>query len=230
MAAEALAVFTVIAGLTAFFTSVDSVTNSFRAATLAIRVVEPNWIPNPTVVPEQHIAKDPYIDNVDETPAYVFMEVIVPAEEIILEHNAPDEDKGKPDSIISVPLFRFVNNTPAYTQDQKSTEQMVNSNWYLLDTAAHQDSAGNLTDITYLYAYVLDNTSQEMKVLHPGERTDTPLFNEVIFCNAREDDELSGSKQSIKIKVYGIQTEFLKSSEQSESEAEKVWQILSKQR
>ena len=122
MAAISLAVFTVIAGLTAYFTSGDLVTNSFRAATLAIRVVEPNWIPNPTVVPEQIIAKDPYIDNIDETPAYVFMEVTVPAEEIILEHNAPDAEKGKPDSIISVPLFRFVNK-----QQQQITCKQVRS-------------------------------------------------------------------------------------------------------
>lgn len=227
MAAIALTGVTVIAGLTAYFTSGDTVTNSFRSAALAIRVVEPHWIPDPTVIPEQTVAKDPYIDNIDETPAYVFMEVTVPAEEIVLEHNAPDAEKGLPDSIISVPLFRFINSTPAYTEDQKSTEQAVNKNWYLLETEAHRDSAGALTDITYLYAYVLDNASPEMKVLPPGKRTDTPLFNEVLFCNAREDDALSGSRQNIQIKVYGIQTDYLISSERSESEAEKVWQILS---
>ena len=91
-----------------------------------------------------------------------------------------------------------------------------------------RNSANDVSSYTYLYAYVGDNSGNTMAVLKPSQKTAAPLFNKVIFCNAREDDELPGSQLNIQIDVFGIQTDFLKSSDETETEAEKVWRYLKK--
>ena len=208
--AVSLALFTVISGLVAYFTSDDSVTNSFSAATLQIRVIEPNWKPNQTIVPEQKIDKDPYIVNTDETPAYVFMKVTVPAREITLEKNSDDENKGEKITSVStitdddgnsvnvtnlthtVPMFRFINDSESYTSDQLSSEQTYNNGWYYMNTTENKNESDQIISYTYLYAWTGNNTDNTMEILYPEQITDTPLFNKVIFCNAREDDSLFG--------------------------------------
>ena len=248
--AVTLAAFTIVSGLVAYFTSGDVVTNSFSAATLQIKIIEPSWKPNQVIVPEQKIDKDPYIVNTDEVPAYVFMQVTVPAQEIVVEENTDgnNEDKGKKiisNSIITdddgntatvihnthtIPLFRFINSAESYTSDQLSSEQEHNTGWYYMNnhTTENKNSSGKVISYTYLYAWTGSNSDDTMAILYPSQTTDTPLFNKVIFCNAREDDSLSGSLQNIEIKAFAIQTDYLKSSEETESKAENVWQYLSK--
>ena len=244
-----LDVFTIISGLVAYFTSGDVVTNSFSASTLQIKIIEPSWKPNQVIVPEQKVDKDPYIVNTDEVPAYVFMQVTVPAQEIVVEN----ADGNKGEKIISnstitdddgntatvthnthtVPLFRFIkteNNTEYYTIEPLSSEQEHNTGWYYMAdyTTENKNSSGEIISYTYLYAWTGDNSDDTMAIVYPSQTTDTPLFNKVIFCNAREDDSLSGSLQNIEIKAFAIQTDYLKSSEETESKAENVWQYLSK--
>lgn len=247
MLALALAAFTAIAGLTAYFTSSDAVTNSFGSATLEICVTEPNWKNNPTIVPEQKIDKDPYIVNTDETPAYVFMQVTVPAQEVTLEKATNDnkgtvltsevqKEDGNGSPIIetitthTIPLFRFVktvNGTDYYTTNQLSSEQEYNTGWYYMNTTENKNASDDIISYTYLYAWTGSHSDDTMSVLYPNQTTDTPLFNKVIFCNAREDDTLPGSVQNIKIEVFGIQTDYLKSSTESESKVANVWKYLS---
>mgnify|MGYP007069876104 FL=1 len=240
-----LGVFTIISGLMAYFTSGDVVTNSFSASTLQIKIIEPSWKPNQVIVPEQKVDKDPYIVNIDEVPAYVFMQVTVPAREIVVEENT-DGNKGKKitsnstitddDGSIAtvthnthtVPLFRFINSAESYTSDQLSSEQKHNTGWYYMTTTENKNSSGKVISYTYLYAWTGDNSDDTMAIVYPSQTTNTPLFNKVIFCNAREDDSLSGSLQNIEIKAFAIQTDYLKSSEETESKAENVWQYLSK--
>lgn len=229
--ALSLASFTIIAGITAYFTSEDVSTNSFSATTLQIKILEPNWKPNPTVVPEEKIDKDPYIVNIDETPAYVFMQVTVPAENIIIESNSPDTEKGKKiQSIQTFPLFRFINqnDTESYTADPLSSEQKYNAGWYHINTTENKNNSDKIISYTYLYAWTGENEDSTMAVLYPNQSTDTPLFNKVIFCNARENDALSGSLQNIKIEAFAIQTDYLKSSDETEYKAENIWNYLSK--
>ena len=247
--AVTLAAFTIVSGLVAYFTNGDVVTNSFSASTLQIKITEPSWNPNQVIVPEQKVDKDPYIVNTDEVPAYVFMQVTVPTQEIVVENT--DGNKGKAiisNSIITdddgntatvihnthtIPLFRFIrteNNVESYTSDQLSSEQQYNTGWYYMDkyTTENMNSSGEIISYTYLYAWTGGNSDDTMAILYPSQTTDTPLFNKVIFCNAREDDSLSGSLQNIEIKAFAIQTDYLKSSKETESKAEDVWQYLSK--
>ncbi|MBR1527823.1 MAG: hypothetical protein IJ642_00805 [Oscillospiraceae bacterium] len=231
MLAISLASFTVISGLAAYFTSEDNVTNAFKSATLQIKVVEPNWKPDPTIVPEQKIDKDPSIVNIDDTPAYVFMEVTVPADEVTVE-KVDGENKGELNSTQNVPMFRFINSdtTDNYTSDQFSTAQKVNAGWYAMSgyPKANKDSSEETVSYTYLYAYTGTNNDDTMVALNPNETTLNPLFKQVLFCNAREDDSISASRLNIKIKAYGIQEKYLKSSNETETKAELVWQYLSK--
>ncbi|MBQ8920869.1 MAG: hypothetical protein IJ060_01745 [Oscillospiraceae bacterium] len=245
--AAAIASLMIIAGLIAYFSSKDAATNRFGSAKLRIRVTEPHWNNNPTIVPEQKIDKDPYIVNTDETPAYVFMQVTVPVEAVLLEQSDGDKGKlitsessavdeeGNPVTLtqaeFAVPLFRFINSSSEYTEDQLSSSQLCNAGWYAMPDhpKENKNSDNETVSLTYLYAWVGDNAGNTMAVLNPGETTDTPLFDQVIFCNAREDDALPGSVQHIQIEVFGIQTEFLKSSEETETQAEIVWQYLTKE-
>lgn len=195
---------------------------------LRIQIVEPNWQTHQTVTPEKQIPKDPYIKNIDKTPAYVFMQVTVPAEIIVLERSDEDAEKGNSiSSTAAIPLFRFVNATGSYETDQTKSDQYVNAGWYWLKTAENVNSAGETESISYLYAWTGDNTDDTMAVLAPDETTSRPLFHAVMFCNAREDDALSGSIQNIKVDAFAIQSDYLKSALEPESKAKTVWQYLS---
>ncbi|MBR0484013.1 MAG: hypothetical protein IJJ69_04435 [Oscillospiraceae bacterium] len=246
--ALSLASLTAIASLIAYFTSNDVTTNTFGSTTLQIRVTEPHWKNNPTIVPEQKIDKDPYIVNTDQTPAYVFMQVTVPVQEVTLEQNSNDGDKGKKLTSVStvtdadgnssdvvnlthtVPLFRFITSADTYTDTPFSSSQLYNTGWYAMPSypIENKNNENETVSFTYLYAWTgnPNASNSQMAVLHPGETTTTPLFNQVIFCNAREDDSLAGSIQHIEIEVFGIQSEYLKSSDETETQAEKIWQYL----
>ena len=69
--------------------------------------------------------------------------------------------------------------------------------------------------------------SKELAVLAPGAWTDTPLFDQVILCNAREDEALSGSIQNICTEVFGSQTEHLLGSDVTTNDADTVWSYFS---
>ncbi|MBR1393319.1 MAG: hypothetical protein IJ561_05730 [Ruminococcus sp.] len=238
--AASVAAFTVVAGIAAFFTGEDAVTNAFQASTLSIKITEPSWDPEPTIVPEQEVDKDPYITNTDKTPAYVFMEVTVPAVEVTVEKASPDLDKGSEAVTDIVPLFRFVNSEEEYVTDPDSPDQKINKGWYPMpgypvankEKGSEDDSIDEAlkktVSYTYLYAYTGadDNTTDTMAVLSPDKTTEVSLFNKVRFVNAREDEELSGSRQLIEIKAYGIQTEHLSSFGVTETKAERIWALL----
>ena len=84
-----------------------------------------------------------------------------------------------------------------------------------------------LSIMNYLYAYTGDNSDDTMVPLLPSDRTKSPLFDKVIFCNAREDGDLSGSTKIIGLKAYGIQSDYLRSSEETETKADIIWQLIS---
>lgn len=222
--AGAIAGLTVIAGIAAYFTSDDTVTNAFVASALNISIIEPNWVQDQTIVPEQQVVKDPYIVNTDNTPAYVFMEVTVPAVTVTVEESANNNSKGTALAEKKVPLFRFVTKEGSYATDPLDTAQLTNTGWYRM--AGYPKLTADGSAYTYLYAYTGSGDGSNMAVLEPRTTTVKPLFNKVLFCNAREDDTLPGSRQKIDIKAYGIQSEHLKSSDETETDAEKIWQLL----
>ena len=224
--AASLAALAAIAGLAAYFTNSDTVTNVFPSSALRIQVIEPHWIDSQTIVPNQQVDKDPYIVNTDETPAYVFMKVTVPTRKVTVEKREEDAQKGTHFVTENVPLFHFLTQNSSYTEAELLTSlQHHNNGWYLMP--GYPNELTEKTDtLTYLYAWTGGNQDSTMAVLAPDQRTDFPLFDQVLFCNAREDEQLPGSIQKIRIEVYGIQTEYLKSPTETETTAEEVWKLL----
>ena len=225
--AASLAAVAVIAGISAYFTSEDTVTNAFVASTLKIQIVEDKWVPDPVIVPEKKIDKNPKIKNADTTPAYVFMEVTVPAQRLVIE-DASDNSKGISLGTKTAPLFRFVDKNGKYTAQPDTSEQTVNPGWCLMEgyPQAITDSSEAVTGYTYLYAYTGSNQDSTMSVLQPGGLTENALFDKVIFTNAREGQGLEGTTQNINIKAYAIQNDFLESPTSTKVEAADVWKIL----
>ncbi len=215
--AASLAALAAIAGLAAYFTNSDTVTNVFPSSALRIQVIEPHWIDSPTIVPNQQVDKDPYIVNTDETPAYVFMQVTVPTRKVTVEKREEDAQKGTRIVTENVPLFHFHTQNSSYSDAELLTSlQDHNAGWYPMPGYPTQQS----DSLTYLYAWTGSNQDNTMAVLEPDQKTDSPLFDQVLFCNAREDEQIPGSIQKIRIEVYGIQTEYLKSPTETETKAE----------
>ena len=120
-----------------------------------------------------------------------------------------------------------------YTTDAElySATQKVNQGWLLLDGYPTEDTSRKT--FTYVYAYVFDDNT--LKPLIANGRIDIPLFNKIYLLNFRErekSNEVStafpdpGRDYSIKIKAYGIQSNFLKSDNQTTTDPAEVWNML----
>jgi len=74
-----------IGGIMAYFTDYEEVTNSFTYGQVELELTEPNWDEDlaQQVVPNETFAKDPTIKNIGVNDMFVFVEVVVPYENII---------------------------------------------------------------------------------------------------------------------------------------------------
>lgn len=80
IAAIVLALVLLIGGLIAFFTDTDEKSNVFTLGNVDITLTEPSWVATngENMSPGKEVNKDPTVNNVGSTPAYVFVEVKVP--------------------------------------------------------------------------------------------------------------------------------------------------------
>ncbi len=84
MAAFALLALLFIGGTVAYFTDTDSATNTFTLGNVDIELIEPNWDSTgaaaaaQNILPGAVIAKDPKVQNVGTSDAYVFIKVKEP--------------------------------------------------------------------------------------------------------------------------------------------------------
>lgn len=142
----------------AYFTDKDNAVNSFTVGNISVEVQEPGWNPDDAknIVPNQVIAKDPLIYNDGANPAYVFMQVKVPAASVETAN-----DDGSRNAAAKQDLFTYT----------------ANDNWKLLKKTAAADSS------TYIYAYV--GADGNMKSLEAGAKTNA-LFDNVKFINVIE--------------------------------------------
>lgn len=119
-----------VSGVVAYLTDNDSEQNTFTVGNVQINLVEPNW--NPTnaqnIVPGQNIVKDPKVKNEGKNPAYIYLEVTVPAATV-----ATAQDNGTPVAAAKTQLFTY---TPG-------------SNWTLLPAYTVESATSN----KYVYAY-----------------------------------------------------------------------------
>ena len=119
-----------VAGVFAYLTATDSVSNLFGLTDkLEVEVVEPNWDPDDAqgMLPTQTVAKDPAIHNPNKADIYVFADVVIPQKDIVTANT----DGTLNDSAL-VDLFTYE----------------VNEGWTLKDTIKNDDGT-----ITYRYVY-----------------------------------------------------------------------------
>ena len=75
-----------IGGTLAYLTDYDVAANEFTVGKVDIELNEPNWKPEDykNLLPSQEIKKDPSLTNTGKNDAYVYMEVAVPIQKLIV--------------------------------------------------------------------------------------------------------------------------------------------------
>lgn len=176
----------IVAGIYAFFTDIETKTNTFTIGNVDITLTEPlydaalqndaNYGKN--LMPGETVVKDPTITNSStNNDAYVFAKVEVPT---YTANNA------------EVPLF---------------TLESIGSGWTLILTNAATSSNHK---VEYIYAY---GTSSAMTALAPSAST-TPVFGNVRVSSTLDGtlaSQVSGN-QNVVVTGYGIQTDGLTQS------------------
>ena len=225
VAAIVLVVLLIVLMLTlAFLTSFDEVTNVFDSGRVDIILTEENWKPEKAhnIVPETVLDKDPKITNNEHNAVYVFLEVKVPYDNMVIEGNT-DADKG---SVVAngtnpVPMYKFIDEND-HMDSTLTTAQNINSGWMLLGTPEQ-----NTTDktYTYLYAHVREDQTNKLSPLGGGVTTGKALFNRIKLVNFNE-SYYSTRDYSVRVKAYGIQANFLMPDNQTTDDPQQVWNIL----
>lgn len=146
---------------------------------------------------------------------------------------------------------KLIKNDGYYKNDTEfySSEQHVNSNWYLLNLGKDSNNVPKNPSInetnktfTYVYAYVVDSTAENPTLEHliPGGVVEVPLFNKIYVMNVRERAEVKNNNNevtttpfpddsrdySIHINAYGIQANFLENGNSTKTVPEEVWEML----
>ena len=168
-----------IGGISAYFTDGDTATNTFTVGKISLDLQEPNWDEDKAkdITPNQTIKKDPQILNDGINDEFVFLEVIVPYENVIV---ANEDGTRKP------------------AADTELYYYTVNNGW--AEIATIKDAATKT--VTHLYVY---GTADKCTALKKDVTTPT-LFDTVTFVNLVEDQGLEEATLDIVINAYGIQT------------------------
>lgn len=168
-----------VGSISAYFTDGDTVTNTFTVGKISLELQEPDWDPEAAkhMTPNQTVKKNPKIYNDGINSEFVFMEVILPYENLV----TANED-GTLNGAENTELYRYA----------------VNSGWYQMTRTPDETNK----TVTYLYVYGSDESCTELAA---GENTST-LFDEVTLVNVVEDQALEGTTKEIIVNAYGIQT------------------------
>ncbi|MBQ6251964.1 hypothetical protein [Ruminococcus sp.] len=214
-----------IAAMSAMLSSSDDVTNRFQSGKFDIVLEEPHWThDHDSVVPNEEIPKDPQVRNSGEVDAFIFVEVKVPYyDELVTE-----ELDGTGAAKRSLPVVKFVcsGKEPAY-DSTATAAQTVNDGWLELSESPVKDETAKT--FTYTYAYVGADPAS-MEAVTP-EAVTGQLFDSIKFCNARESEAdtepfIENKTVNVRVSAKGIQTEYLKSASETETDPERVWQVL----
>lgn len=190
-----------IGGILAYFTDVETKTNTFQMGNIDIIVEEPSWPGNDEVVniiPNQEVPKDPQITNNGTNDVYAFVKVVVPYENVTLEGQSAKTEQE---------LFTYT----------------VNEGWVEVGAAEK-----NTTDktVTHVYAYA---EGSEVKALLKNETTPA-VFDKIKFVNMKETEFTNSAVQSQELNVvvsgYGIQTTDLGTESKVPAD---IWSLLQAQ-
>ena len=216
-----------IAGVSAYFTDTDKITNTFTVGKVDVTPSEPSWDPeNPPedIVPNQEFPKDPKISNVGANPAYVFMQVKIPTANV------------------------KVANTDGTVREAALTElftmQGLNTtDWCQIEDPFDYTDEDNHTFKVYTFAYG-PNAAKAPTILEindnaegSGKDETPPLFTSVRFANIIEGQAIETKQLNVDVISYAIQTDWLSDTNDDAADdhgtnklsATKVWQIFSTQ-
>ena len=217
-----------IAGVSAYFTDTDKITNTFTVGKVDVTPSEPSWDPeNPPedIVPNQEFPKDPKISNVGANPAYVFLQVKIPTANV----KVADADGTVKEAAL----------TELFTMQGLNT-----TNWCKIGDPFDYTDEDNHTFKVYTFAYG-PNAAEAPTILEiddgvkgSGKDETPPLFTSVRFANIIEGYEKIETQQlNVDVISYAIQTDWLFDNTNDAADdhgtnklsATKVWQIFSTQ-
>ena len=141
-----------IGGTMAYLTDYDSVVNEFTVGEVKIDLEEPNWKPeeNKKIEPTQVIKKDPQIKNSGVSDAYVYLEVEVPRENVIVANAA-----GQRQAKAITDLFTYTVN-PDWTMIAENTNDQVHRRTYCYNKVLASGSTTNTLFDTVTMANVIE--------------------------------------------------------------------------
>ena len=202
IAASVLLLVLLIGGAIAYFSDVDTKTNTISIGKIEI---ETNWtaISADKRLPRETISTSPTITNTGLNPAYVFAEVVVPYANVITE-----ELNGDTIAARDTQLFTF---TP-------------NSGWVQVGEAV-KDTTNNV--FKYIYAYS-NGTAMTALSNEAGSNVTPAIFTSVQFANVQEGQSLEGTTKTMTINGYGIQTSNITDS--NATAPADVWAVLNASR
>ncbi len=236
-----LAAVLIIGGILAYFTDVQTKTNSFTMGNVSI-IVDEGGFPDdgvPDVLPGMEFVKAPKVINNGTTSVYAFVEVTIPYDTVKVGTAATASEQQ---------LFELLHITDATAG---TTAVGTNSGWVCVNVPgstqisegvyavkkAESETVTTRGTYTYVYAYVGDGTT-----LQPleGKPSDSPLtggetttlFDKVRFINVTETDPDNSSVQGktfdVVVSGYGIQTTDLGLSNADSTNPAKVWPLVKK--
>ena len=216
-----------IAGVSAYFTDTDKITNTFTVGKVDVTPSEPSWDPeNPPedIVPNQEFPKDPKISNVGANPAYVFLQVKIPTANVKV---------ANADGTVNEAAL-----TELFTMQGLDTE-----NWCKIGDPFDYTDEDNHTFKVYTFAYG-PNAAEAPTILEiddgvegSGKDETPPLFTSVRFANIIEGQAIKTKQLNVDVISYAIQTDWLSDTNNDAADdhgtnklsATKVWQIFSTQ-
>ena len=187
-----------LAGIAAYFTDADTITNTFTVGQVSVKLEEPNWDGNSIgdakdMTPGQEIAKDPQIKNDGKNDEFVFMTVAIPYANI--RTAAQDGTVGG------------TTNTQLFSMLNSNNEFGINDGWYQMGYLGEDGVVYTVPvyrddgTVVSLFAY---GTDVELTAL-TADQTTVPVFNKVRFANVVEEQGLEGTTLDIVVNAYGIQ-------------------------
>ncbi len=248
VSAIVLALVLAIGGILAYFTDVQTKTNTFTMGNVQIEVTEGDFPEEgvSNVIPGMEYEKAPKVINKGTTPVYAFVEVTIPYDTVKI---------GDASSATINELFELLHVTDATegttatginagwksVNFEGSTETTAGSGIYVKRTPESATVTTRGTD-TYVYAYV--GNGEVLKALAgkanaqatKGEETNT-LFDKIRFVDVKEtivnDNEenaytIQGKTFDVVVSGYGIQTTELGLEGADATDPAKVWPLVKK--
>lgn len=227
-----------IGGILAYFTDVQTKTNTFKMGNVEIEVDEGDFPDEgeSNVMPGMEFNKSPKVINKGTTPVYAFVEVTIPYDTVKVGNAATATENelfellhisGQTTAVGINSGWKSVNFTG-------STETSTGSGVYVKRTPESSTVTTRGTD-TYVYAYVGNGT--DLKALAgkandqatQGEETNT-LFDKVRFIDVSENDPdnstIQGQSFDVVVSGYGIQTTELGLEGSDATDPAKVWPLV----